>query len=204
MTVGELARFFNEEKGIHCDLKVVKMDGYSRAMWFDGTNLTWVNPSPNMRSLTEATLYPGIGLLETTNVSVGRGTDTPFEVIGAPWIDAQKLAAYLNDRRIEGVRFIPTSFTPKSSVFKDQVCNGINIAIIDRQTFRPVTAGIEIASALQTLFPGQWKIDDYIKLLANSDTLARLKKNETTDSVIRSWSDGLERFRAVRAKALLY
>jgi uncharacterized protein YbbC (DUF1343 family) len=204
MTVGELARFFNEEKGIHCDLRVVKMDGYSRAMWFDGTNLTWVNPSPNMRSLTEATLYPGIGLLETTNVSVGRGTDTPFEVIGAPWIDAQKLAAYLNDRRIEGVRFIPTSFTPKSSVFKDQVCNGINIAIIDRQTFRPVTAGIEIASALQTLFPGQWKIDDYIKLLANSDTLARLKKNETTDSVIRSWSDGLERFRAVRAKALLY
>ena len=118
-------------------------------MWFDETNLTWINPSPNMRSLTEATLYPGVGLLETTNVSVGRGTDTPFEIVGAPWIQGDKLAGELNQRRIPGVRFVPVRFTPKSSVFKEEECGGINIIITDRSAFRPVLTGIEIATALR-------------------------------------------------------
>jgi uncharacterized protein YbbC (DUF1343 family) len=106
MTVGELARLYNQERKLGCDLRVIKMEGWRRGMWFDATNLTWVNPSPNMRSLTEATLYTGIGLLETTNVSVGRGTDTPFELVGAPWIDGPGLAAYLNGRQIPGARFV--------------------------------------------------------------------------------------------------
>src|SRR5256714_1997264 len=139
MTIGELAQLFNQERHVGCDLHVIKMEGWERAMWLDETNLTWVNPSPNMRSLTEASLYPGIGLLETTNVSVGRGTDTPFEVVGAPWIDGQQLAAYLNSRRTAGVRFVPVRFTPQSSVFKNEECGGVNVIITDRARFRPVT-----------------------------------------------------------------
>ena len=123
---------FQSRTKISCDLRVIKMEGWQRAMWFDETNLTWINPSPNMRSLTEATLYPGVGLLETTNVSVGRGTDTPFEVVGAPWIDGQQLAAALNQRRLPGVRFVPVRFTPAASVFKDEECQGINVIITDR------------------------------------------------------------------------
>jgi uncharacterized protein YbbC (DUF1343 family)/CubicO group peptidase (beta-lactamase class C family) len=204
MTIGELAQLFNKQRNIECDLRVVKMENYNRAMWFDSTNLIWVNPSPNMRSLSEATLYPGIGLLETTNVSVGRGTDTPFEIIGAPWIDAQKLSSALNERNIEGVKFVPVQFTPKSSVFKDQLCNGINIIVTDRLKFHPVTAGIEIAVALRRLFTAQWKVDDYSRLLVNADTLARIKQGESAETIIQSWSKGLDGFKKAREEVLLY
>jgi uncharacterized protein YbbC (DUF1343 family) len=180
------------------------MESWRRAMWFDGTGLTWVNPSPNMRSLTEATLYPGVGLLEATNVSVGRGTDTPFEVIGAPWLDGQKLASYLNARRIAGVRFVPVRFTPKSSVFKNQECGGINVVITDRSRFQSVFTGIEIASALHRLFPAEWKIDGYSHLLVNSDALDRLKRGDSPEEIVRSWSTSLENFRRARARVLLY
>src|SRR4029077_21204575 len=125
MTIGELARLCNDERHIGADLRVIKMEGWRRAMWFDATGLTWINPSPNIRSLTEATLYPGIGLLETTNVSVGRGTDTPFEVVGAAYIDGQKIGKSLNERNLAGVRFVPVRLKPNASVFKDQDCGGI-------------------------------------------------------------------------------
>jgi uncharacterized protein YbbC (DUF1343 family)/CubicO group peptidase (beta-lactamase class C family) len=204
MTIGELAQLFNAQRKIRCDLRIVKMDGWRRAMWLDETNLTWTNPSPNMRSLTEATLYPGIGLLETTNVSVGRGTDTPFELIGAPWIDGQQLASYLNSRAISGVRFVPVRFTPKSSVFQDEECNGVNVIITDRARFRPLVAGLEIAVGLRKLYSSQWKIDNYIRLLANSDSLERLKRGETANDIARSWTQRLEEFRKARAGVLLY
>ena len=204
MTIGELARLFNQERGIGCDLKVIEMVGWRRAMWLDETSLLWVNPSPNMRSLTEATLYPGIGLLETTNLSVGRGTDTPFEVVGAPWIDGQQLASYLNSRRIAGVRFVPLRFTPASSVFKGEECGGINIIITDRGKFRPVLNGLEIAVALRKLYPAQWKVDNYLRLLVNADSLERLKRGDSAADIARSWSDRLEAFRKSRARALLY
>src|SRR5690606_31486281 len=129
MTVGELARMFNEEKAINADLHVIPLKGWDREMLFDQTMLPWTNPSPNMRSLTQAILYPGVGLLETTALSVGRGTDTPFEVIGAPYIDDLKLAAELNNADLEGVRFIPIRFTPDASVFKDKECRGVNIIL---------------------------------------------------------------------------
>ncbi len=204
MTVGELARLYNDERRIGCDLRVVKMEGWVRAMWFDSTNLVWVNPSPNMRSLTEATVYPGVGLLETTNLSVGRGTDTPFEVIGAPWLDGQRLAPYLNERRLAGVRFVPVRFTPKSSVFKGEECGGVNIIVTDRTQFRPVHAGLEIAAALHRLYPAEWRVDDYIRLLANSDTLARLKRGDSPEEITDSWAPRLGEFRRVRDRALLY
>ncbi len=173
-------------------------------MWLDETNLTWTNPSPNMRSLTEATLYPGIGLLETTNVSVGRGTDTPFEIVGAPWIDGRQLAAYLNGRRIAGVRFIPVRFTPRSSVFKNEECGGINVVVTDRARFRPVLNGMEIAVALRQLYPAQWKVDDYIRLLVNADTLEKLKRGDSVEQITASWTAKLEEFRKARARFLLY
>jgi uncharacterized protein YbbC (DUF1343 family) len=173
-------------------------------MWFDETNLTWINPSPNMRSLAEATLYPGVGLLETTNVSVGRGTDTPFEIIGAPWIQGDKLAEYLNQRGIPGVRFVPLRFTPKASVFKDRECGGVNIIVTDRVAFRPLPAGIEMALALRKLYPNDWKVDSYLRLLANTDTLERVKRGETAREIVTSWNAALQEFRKAREEILLY
>jgi uncharacterized protein YbbC (DUF1343 family) len=204
MTIGELAQLFNRDRKINCDLRVIKMEGWQRGMWFDATNLTWVNPSPNMRSLTEATLYPGVGLLETTNVSVGRGTDTPFEVIGAPWIVGQQLAEALNQRHLPGVRFIPVRFKPVASVFKDEECEGLNVIITDRGIFRPVSTGIEIAVTLRRLYPEQWKVDGYGRLLVNAATLDRVKRGDAPEEIIRSWTIMLDEFRRRRAPALLY
>lgn len=204
LTIGELAQLFNAERKISADVRVIKMDGWQRSMWLDDTNLTWVNPSPNMRSLTEATLYPGIGLLETTNVSVGRGTNTPFELIGAPWINGQQLAAHLNGQRIPGVTFIPVRFKPVASVFKDEECGGINVIITDRSRFRPLLTGMEIAVGLRKLYANEWKVDSYARLLVNQDTLERLKRGESASEILRSWNTSLEEFRKRRAAALLY
>jgi uncharacterized protein YbbC (DUF1343 family)/CubicO group peptidase (beta-lactamase class C family) len=204
MTIGELAQLFNQQREIGCDLRVIKIEGWKRNMWFDSTNLTWINPSPNMRSLTEATLYPGIGLLETTNVSVGRGTDTPFEVVGAPWIKGNQLAESLNSRRIPGVRFVPVRFKPKASVFHNEECGGINIIVTDRASFRPLLTGIEIATTLRRLYPEDWKVDSYLRLLVNADTLERIKRGETAADIVQSWNERLEDFRRARAGFLLY
>ena len=204
MTIGELAKLFNQERNFGCDLRVVEMVGWRRAMWLDETNLLWVNPSPNMRSLAEATLYPGIGLLETTNVSVGRGTDTPFELLGAPWIDGQQLASHLNNQRIAGVRFVPLRFTPRSSVYKGEDCGGVNMIVTDRVKFRAVQTGLEIAVALRKLYPTQWKADDIMRLLVNADTLERLKRGESASEISRSWNGRLEEFRKARARVLIY
>ncbi|HVG39812.1 MAG TPA: exo-beta-N-acetylmuramidase NamZ domain-containing protein, partial [Pyrinomonadaceae bacterium] len=204
MTVGELAQFFNAERKINCDLRVVKMENWQREMWFDATNLTWVNPSPNMRSLTEATLYPGVGLLETTNLSVGRGTDTPFEVVGAPWLDGRLLAAALNEARLPGVRFVPLRFTPKASVFQNEECGGVNLVVTDRAQLRSVQVGLEIAVALRRLYPAEWQVEKYARLLVNADTLERLKRGETAAEIMRSWQTRLEEFRRARARALIY
>jgi uncharacterized protein YbbC (DUF1343 family)/CubicO group peptidase (beta-lactamase class C family) len=204
LTIGELARLYNDERHLGTDLRVIKMEGWQRAMWFDATGLVWINPSPNMRSLTEAALYPGVGLLETTNLSVGRGTDTPFEVIGAPWLDGQKLASYLNARRIAGVRFIPIRFTPRSSVFKNEECGGINLVITERSQFQSVLTGVEIAVALRTLFLSDWKIDSYSRLLVNADALEHLRRGEPAADIVRSWATALEGFNRARRKYLLY
>jgi uncharacterized protein YbbC (DUF1343 family) len=204
MTVGELARLFNEQRKINCDLRVVKMENWRRGMWLDATGQTWMNPSPNMRSLTEATLYPGVGLLETTNLSVGRGTDTPFELVGAPWLDGRKLAAYLNGRNLAGVRFVPVRFTPRASVFKDQECGGVNLIVTDRARFRPVRVGLEMAVALRRLYPQDWKVDDYARLLVNADTLERVKRADEPEAIARSWQSRLDEFRRARARVLLY
>jgi uncharacterized protein YbbC (DUF1343 family)/CubicO group peptidase (beta-lactamase class C family) len=204
LTIGELAQLFNRQRNIGADVRVIKMDGWRRSMWFDETNLTWINPSPNMRSLTEATLYPGVGLLETTNVSVGRGTDTPFEIVGAPWIQGDKLAEILNQRGLQGVRFVPVRFTPNASVFKGEPCGGVNIIVTDRAAFRSLLTGIEMALALRKLYPNDWKVDSYLRLLVNTDTLERVKRGDSAREIVALWNDGLQDFRKARAEILLY
>jgi uncharacterized protein YbbC (DUF1343 family) len=204
MTLGELAMLYEDELRLGGRVEVVKLSGWSRRLWYDETGLEWVNPSPNMRSLTEASLYPGIGLLETTNLSVGRGTDTPFELIGAPWLDGKRLAAVLSERRIPGVTFTPIHFTPASSTFAGERCGGIRFTVTDRESLRPVALGIEIAVALKALHPVDWQRANFVSLLASRDTFERLERGETTEEIVRSWEKGVEEFRKRRAKHLLY
>ena len=204
LTIGELATLFNAERKIGADLTVIKMEGWRRADYFDGTGLEWVNPSPNMRSLTEALLYPGIGLLETTNLSVGRGTDTPFELIGAPWIDGQKLSEALNRAGLSGVRFVPVRFTPQNSKFRGEQCGGVNVIITDRSAFKPVATGVEIAYHIWRLHPDVWKIDDYLRLLTSSAALSALKEGKTPSEIAGTWQTGLSGFARIRQKYLIY
>jgi uncharacterized protein YbbC (DUF1343 family)/CubicO group peptidase (beta-lactamase class C family) len=204
LTIGELGQMMNAERKIGADLRVIKMEKWSRSMWFDETGQTWINPSPNMRSLTEATLYPGIGLLETTNLSVGRGTDTPFEIVGAPWLDGQKLAKYLNERNLKGVRFIPIRYKPNASVFKDEQCGGVNIIITDRNNFNSVRTGIEIAAALRKLYPADWQVDKYARLLVNAEILEMVKRGETPENIEKVVQKHVDDFAKRRALFLLY
>jgi uncharacterized protein YbbC (DUF1343 family) len=204
MTIGELAQLFNAERNMNVDLHVIRVENWRREAWFDETNLVWTNPSPNMRSLTEATLYPGIGLLETTNVSVGRGTDTPFEVIGAPWMDGRKVAALLNAESLPGIRFVPVRFTPRSSTHKDVACSGINIVITDRALFEPVTTGLEIAAQLLKLYPKDFAAEKFIGLLANQKVYTALRQGADGRALRQIWESDLASFRAIRSKYLFY
>jgi uncharacterized protein YbbC (DUF1343 family)/CubicO group peptidase (beta-lactamase class C family) len=204
MTMGELAKMFNDERDIHASLTVVPMEGWMRGDWFDSTGEVWINPSPNMRSLTEAILYPAVGMIETTNISVGRGTDTPFELVGAPWIVPQNLAQYLNAREIGGVRFVPVYFTPSSSMYAGQKCGGVNIVLTDRNALDGPELALEITAALQKLYPGQFKIAGIDTLMVNKATLDALAAGEDPRRIAESWRDRLERFQAIRARYLIY
>ena len=204
MTVGELARMYQAELGLQeLRLTIVEMDGWKRSLFFDQTGLRWVNPSPNMRSLTQALLYPGIGLLETTNLSVGRGTDTPFEVIGAPWIDELQLSEVLNDLELPGVRFVPIQFKPDASKFKDETCHGVNIIVVDRQRFDPLRTGMQIANCLAFRYPSDWSTKDYNGLLKNKTAAQKITAPNLSDAVIREISDA-QAFRERRQRYLLY
>lgn len=204
MTIGELARFYNSERGINSKLKVVPMDGWQRGDWLDSTGVLWVNPSPNMRSLTEAVLYPGLGILEATNVSLGRGTDTPFELLGAPWIQPSELATYLNARAISGVRFVPTEFTPNASVYAQQKCGGVNIIVTDRNALDAPELGIEIASALHSLYPQQFEMKNLDNLMLNKATMDAIGAGQDPRRVWLDWIEAIDRFMTIRARYLLY
>ncbi len=204
MTIGELATMFNKELNLKLDLHIIRCEGWKRNQFWDANDLVWVNPSPNMRSLTQALLYPGIGMIETTNLSVGRGTDTPFEVIGAPWIDARELAFKLNQRSIPGVSFVPIRFTPKSSKHKDEVCGGINIVITNREQFRPLRVGFEICVLLQQLYPNDWKGKDAMRLLSSRKTLDAILAGKSVEGVQEIASEGDSDFLIRRRNYLLY
>jgi len=204
MTIGELARLFNSERRIDAKLTVIAMEGWMRGDWYDSTGMVWINPSPNMRALTEATLYPGIGMIEGSNISVGRGTDTPFEVLGAPWVDAAILARYLNERAIGGARFVPVNFTPNASIYAGQKCGGVNIVLTDREALDAPELGMEVASALQHLYPHQYKLAALDGLMRNKATMDALAAGQDPRRIAQDWQDALESFKSVRGKYLLY
>jgi len=204
MTMGELAQMFNAERNIHARLTVIPMTGWMRGDWYDSTGLAWINPSPNLRSLAAATLYPGVALVEGTNVSVGRGTDTPFELLGAPWIKARELAEYLNGRNISGVRFVPVSFTPTTAWYEGKVCEGVNLMVTERNAIDGPELGIELASALHKLYPEQFQIEKMMDLLLNRASYDAILDGEDPRRIAESWREPLEKFEAVREKYLLY
>jgi uncharacterized protein YbbC (DUF1343 family)/CubicO group peptidase (beta-lactamase class C family) len=204
LTVGELAEMYNGEQHLGVDLHVIKMRGWQRTDWFDETGLPWVNPSPNLHSLTAATLYPGVALVESANVSVGRGTDTPFEFVGAPWIDGKKLAAYLNERKIQGVRFLPVEFTPRRDPFGGQTCHGVRVLLLDRQALDSPEMGVEILTALYRLFSQTFQIDKTLPLVGSRWVLEAVKAGQDPRQIFLRWQDALEQFRRRRAKFLLY
>lgn len=204
MTLGELARMFNEENKIGVQLKVVPMTGYQRNALFDETGLPWVNPSPNLRTLTQATLYPGMALVEGANVSVGRGTDQPFELLGAPWIRAQESADDLNGRNIAGVEFRPATFTPDGNRFKGQVCYGVQVILTDRQALDSAFLGVEIISSLYRLYPQDFEIDETLSLIGSRVVLRALKEGQDPRTIASGWQASLDQFRRLRSLYLLY
>jgi uncharacterized protein YbbC (DUF1343 family) len=203
MTTGELAGMFNVEYKIGVKLKVVRMQGYERSDWYDETGLMWVNPSPNIRSVAQAALYPGSGIIEGANISVGRGTDMPFEVVGAPWINAKKLSAYLNNRKLGGVRFMPVEFKPLSDNYEGKTCYGVRIIVTERDALNSPALGIELASALYSLYPGEFAVDKTIGLIGD-DALSAIKKNRSPNLIKMDLQEPLNQFMNIRSKYLLY
>jgi uncharacterized protein YbbC (DUF1343 family) len=205
MTVGELARMVNAEKRLSADLHVVEMKGWQRGDWFDATGLTWIDPSPNLRSLNAALLYPGVAMLEySAAYSVGRGTDAPFEQIGAAWIRGRELAAHLNGRLVPGVRFYPARFRPASSALAGVTVEGVRFVITDREAFSAQRLGLEIAAALLRLYPGKISLDLNRRLIGNEGTIQALAAGADPRQIEQAGQDSLDGFLRLRAKYLLY
>ena len=204
MTTGELALMFRDELKLDVDLEIIPVEGWKRDQLFDQTGLVWTNPSPNMRSLTQAMLYPGVGLIELINVSVGRGTNTPFEVVGAPWIDGRALAADLNHAGLSGVRFVPIRFAPDSSKHAKESCGGVNIIITDRARFRPLSLGIQLMLSLKALYGDQWDTKQLNRLLSSKKTIDAIEAGRTADEIEQLWAEELARFINRRRKFLQY
>ena len=204
LTLGELAKLFNAENRIGANLTVVPMKNWQRGEWFDETGLPWINPSPNMRNLLQATVYPGIGAIEGTNISVGRGTDTPFEQIGAPWIDGVQLSDALNARSIPGVRFYPVRFTPTSSKYAKEECQGVFLIVTDRTALRPVRLGLEVAAMVSKLYGTKYELESAERLFGSRETLTRIRAGDDPALIVASWGAAEARWRLLRAKYLLY
>lgn len=204
MTLGEMAAMFNAENHLGARLHVIAMRNYARSEWFDQTGLAWTPPSPNLRSLDEATLYPGVAMVEGANLSVGRGTASPFEVIGAPWIDSGQFAHYLNARAISGVRFAPADFTPASDAYAHRECHGVRVSISDREALDSPALGIEVASALHRLYPAQFETRRTLGMIGSRTVLDAIGRGDDPQRIERGWNPALDRFIATRARYLLY
>lgn len=213
MTLGELARLFNAERGFGVDLTVVPCENWTRETWFDVTGLPWINPSPSMRSLTAAALYPGLCLLEGTSLSMARGTLRPFEQVGAPYVDGGQLAAAMNAAALPGVRFEAVRFTPQAGFYpgpaaslkyRDEECGGVRVILTDRARYAAVDIGLELALVLQRLYPSQFKVDDMARLLGHDETLQALRAGESLARIRARWTAGLARFETRRQPFLLY
>jgi uncharacterized protein YbbC (DUF1343 family) len=203
MTLGELAQMFNFVSNIGADLHIVKMEGWHRSDSYDQTGLLWIPPSPNLRTVDAVFIYPGVEILQEEGLSVGRGTDTPFELLGSPSIDGNKLAAALNRRKIPGVHFAPATFTPTEGPHENNVCHGIAIRVSDRAIFASMRTGLEIARALVELHDLPSPLRG-MSLLGSQSTLDRLNHGDEPVEIVAGWADDLEKFRQIRARYLLY
>jgi uncharacterized protein YbbC (DUF1343 family) len=205
LTIGELANLINGEKKLGADLVVVPMKNWRRDEWFDATALPWANPSPNMRSMFAATLYPGIGALEYANISVGRGTDVPFEQLGAPWIAGTQLAEALNARGVPGIRFYPVTFTPAPGAkLAGQPCHGVFLMVTDRDRLRPVRVGVEIAATLSKMYGSQFTLEENAPLIGSKATIQKIRAGVDPAAIAASWHVDEETWRRTRARYLIY
>jgi uncharacterized protein YbbC (DUF1343 family) len=204
MTVGEIARYFNREKGIGASLHVVEMQGWRREYYYSDTGQLWVDPSPNMRSLTAAILYPGICLLERTNVSVGRGTERPFELVGSPWIEPRRFAAALREAQPPGVDFVPVYFTPESGKHSGKKCGGVQILVAEKEKVHSVLNGLTLASVLHRLYPDTFDLDSVMDLLGNANAMQMLRSGAPPAEVLEAGGPEMEKFLARRSRILLY
>jgi uncharacterized protein YbbC (DUF1343 family) len=204
MTVGELAQLYNGERKLGATLSVVRCRGWKRGDLYDRTGLVWINPSPNMRSLTQALLYPGVGLLEATNIATGRGTDTPFERVGAPWIDPAAFAAALSSSVVPGVRFVPIYFTPRERQYAGERCGGVQILVTSWDDFDPLRLGVVLALALRRQYPTKWDPSGLKRLLADRATYDDIVAGKSLREVMSRWDAELAEFQKVRARYLLY
>jgi uncharacterized protein YbbC (DUF1343 family) len=204
MTLGELARMFNAENHIGADLRVMSMKNWRRNETYDQTGLAWISPSPNLGKLNTEFLYPGVEILQAGGVSVGRGTDAPFEIIGAPWIRAEELAAALERRKIPGVSFAPAQFTPSDGLYSGEPCQGMTVRITNRGELQFMRMGLEIADVLYRMYPDKFQIEKIVELLGSQSTIDRLKRGDAPADIVSGWSADLDKFRATREKYLLY
>jgi len=204
LTIGELAKLFNDHFKIGCKLEVVKMEDWKREMYYDDSGLPWINPSPNIRNITQVILYPGVALTEAANISVGRGTYAPFEVIGAPYIDGKKLADELNSRKLPGLRFEPISFVPDSTKFKGEKCGGVRIHLEHRDLLQVIPAGMNIVEALYKLYPNEYKIEANDGLIGSKSVPEKIKKGVPLTEIMKEWQPKIEEFKKIREKYLLY
>jgi uncharacterized protein YbbC (DUF1343 family) len=204
MTLGELAQMFNAENKIGAELHVVAMKNWRRAELYNATGLTWIPPSPNLRSVNAALLYPGIEILQAGGISVGRGTDTPFEVFGAPWIHGAELAETLNARSIAGVKFEPTQFTPRNGLYAGQPCEGLSITVTYPAALRSMRMGMEIAEALHHAYPTEFHAGKILELVGSQSTVDELLRGDAAPHIVTEWFSDVSAFRAVREKYLIY
>ncbi len=204
MTVGELARYFNTEKKLGVQLHVIEMRGWQRSFYLWDTGQPWIDPSPNMRSILAAILYPGTCLLEATNVSVGRGADRPFEIIGAPWIEPRSFAAALKEMQAPGVEFLPVFFTPNASIYGRTRCGGVHILIVDHEKLNSVLVGLTIVSVLHRLYPTEFEAGKVVDLLGNAEAIRSLKAGRPPAEALMTDSPEMLDFLAKRRKALIY
>ena len=204
LTIGELAQLFNEEAHIGADLHVVAMRNWHRNYFFESTGVRWIPPSPNLRTTKGAILYPGLEILMNAGVSVGRGTETPFEEFGAPWMDGEGVAAELNARRLPGVRFSDHPFSPVSGMYMGQRCGGVGIRVTDRAAVRSMTVGMEIAVLLAKKYPGKFETEKMLHLAGSAETVRMLEQGSSAEQIVSSWTKDLDAFDQMRRKYFLY
>lgn len=204
LTIGELAQLFNTENQINAELHVIPMKNWHRNFFFESTGIRWVPPSPNLRTLKGALLYPGLEILQDAGVSVGRGTEAPFEEIGAPWIKGEEVAGALNALDLPGVHFVDQPFVPVSGLYAGRRCGGVGIRVTDRGAVRAMRVGLEIAALLQKRYPENFAVAKVIGLLGNAQAVADLQAGMAPAKIVDSWSVELSSFEGIRKKYLIY